>query len=80
MEMWIKLEEEHWHEHVPKLAETMHEVKLTVLWSKIVQTDRTLPNNKPDIIIRDNEEGKYMLIYVAISGDKMWLRKNPRIF
>ena len=26
--------------------------------------------NKPDIIIRDNEKGTYMLIYVAISGDR----------
>jgi hypothetical protein len=27
--------------------------------------------NKPDIIIRDNENGKCMLIDVAISGDRM---------
>jgi hypothetical protein len=32
-----------------------------------VQTDRRIPNNKPDIIIRDNEKGTSMLIYVAIS-------------
>jgi hypothetical protein len=43
--MWIKLEKEHWYEHVPKLSEARQEVKLTVLWSKIVQTDRTIPNN-----------------------------------
>jgi hypothetical protein len=35
-----------------------------------VQTDRTIPNNKPDIIILDNEKGKYKLIDVAIPGDK----------
>jgi len=35
-----------------------------------VQTDRTIPNNKPDITIRDNEKGTCMLIDVAISGDK----------
>jgi hypothetical protein len=34
-----------------------------------VETHRTIPNNKPDIIIHDNEKGTYMLIYVAISGD-----------
>ena len=27
------------------------------LWNQQVQTDRTIPNNKPDIIIRDNEKG-----------------------
>jgi len=48
--MWIKLEKEHWCELVPKLAERRHEVKLTVLWNKIVQTDRTVPNNKTDIL------------------------------
>ena len=36
--MWIKLEKENWYEHVPKVAEKGHEVKLTVLWNKIVQT------------------------------------------
>ena len=35
-----------------------------------MQTDRTIPNNKPDIIIRDNEKGPCMLIDVAISGDR----------
>jgi len=40
-----------------------------MLWNQQVQTDRTIPNNKPDIIIRDNEKGTCMLIDVAISGD-----------
>jgi hypothetical protein len=35
-----------------------------------VQTDRTIPNNKPDIIIGDNEKGTCMLIDVAISRDR----------
>jgi hypothetical protein len=34
-----------------------------------VQTDRTIPNNKPDIIIWDNEKGTCMLIDVVILGD-----------
>jgi hypothetical protein len=41
-----------------------------------VQTDRTLPNNKPDIIIRDNEKGTCMLIDVAISGDRYVIKKE----
>ena len=40
------------------------------MWNQQVQTDRTIPNNKPDIIIRDNEKGTCMLIDVAISGDR----------
>jgi hypothetical protein len=35
-----------------------------------VQTDRTIPNNKPDIIIRDKEKGTHMPIDVTISGDR----------
>jgi hypothetical protein len=27
------------------------------LWNKELQPDSTIPNNKPDIIIRDNEKG-----------------------
>jgi hypothetical protein len=33
--------------------------------------DRTIPNNKPDIIISDNEHRTCMLIDVAISGTEM---------
>jgi hypothetical protein len=35
-----------------------------------VQTDRTIPSNKPDIIIRDNENRTCILIDIAISGDR----------
>jgi len=31
--------------------------------------NETTPNNKPDIIIRDNQKGTCMLTDVAISGD-----------
>ena len=46
------------------------------MWSQQVQTDRTVPNNKPDIIIRDNEKGTCMLIVVAISGDRNVIKKE----
>jgi hypothetical protein len=41
-----------------------------------VQTHRTVHNNKPDIIIRDNEEGTRTLIDVAISGDGNVIKKG----
>jgi len=50
--------------------------KVTILWNQQVQTDRTIPNNKPDIIIRDNEKGTCMLIVVAISGDRNVIKKE----
>jgi hypothetical protein len=35
-----------------------------------VQADRTITNNKLDIIMRDNEVGTCMLIEIAISRDR----------
>ena len=46
------------------------------MWNQQVQTDRTIPNNKPDIIIRDIEKGTCMLIDVAISGDRNVIKKE----
>jgi len=46
------------------------------MWNQKVQTDRTIPNSKPDIIIRDNEKSTCMLIDAAISGDRNVLKKE----
>jgi len=46
------------------------------LWNQKIQTDRSIPNNKPDIAIRDNEKGTCMLIDVAISGDRNVIKKE----
>ena len=45
---------------MPNTAETSQGGKVTVLCNQKLQTDRTNPNNKPDIIIRDNEKGTCM--------------------
>jgi hypothetical protein len=66
----------HWYDHVPKSVETTQGGKVTILWNQQVQTDRTIPSNKPDIIIRGNEKGTCMLIDVAISGDRNVIRKE----
>jgi len=60
-ETGVQLDKKHWYEHVPKSIETGQGGKVTVLWNQQVQTDRTIPNNKPDIIIRDNEKRICML-------------------
>ena len=59
-EKGVKLDSEHSYEHVPTLVETSPERKVTVLWSKQVRSDRTIPNNKPDIIIRDNKKMEHV--------------------
>ena len=55
-ETGVQLDKKHWYEHVPKSVETGQGGNVTILWNQQVQTDRTIPNNKPDIIIRDNEK------------------------
>jgi hypothetical protein len=41
-----------------------------------VQTDRTIPNSKPNIIIGDNEKGTCMLIDIANPGDRNVIKKE----
>ena len=59
--MGIKLYKEHRYEQVPKLVETSHEGTKT-LRNQQMRTDRTIPNNKPEVIIRNNEKGTCVLI------------------
>ena len=75
-ETGVQLDKKHWYEHVPKSVETSQGGKVTILWNQQVQTDRTIPNNKSDIIIRDNEAGTCMLIDVAISGVRNMIKKE----
>jgi len=61
---------------VPKSVETSQGGKVTILWNQQIQTGRTIPNNKPDITIRDNEKGTCMLIEIAISGERNVIKKE----
>jgi urocanate hydratase len=75
-ETGIKLDNEHWYEHVPKSVGKFHKGKVIMLQNQQVRIAITIPNHKPDIIIRDNEEGTGMFIDVAISGDRNVIRKE----
>jgi hypothetical protein len=59
-----------------KSAEASQEGKVNILWNQQMQTDRTIPKSKPDIIIRDNEKGTCMTIDVAIPGDRNVIKKE----
>ena len=41
-----------------------------------MKTDRTAPNNKPDIIIPDNEKGTCLQIDTAFSGYGNMIKKE----
>ena len=72
-EIGVKLDNENWYDHVPKSVRTNRAGK--VLWNQQVQTDRTFPNNKPDIIICDIEKGTCRQLYI-ISGDRNVIKKE----
>ena len=75
-ETGAQLDKKRWYEYVPKSVELSQGGKVIIMWNQQVQTDRTIPNNKPDIIIRDNEKGTCMLIDVTISGDGNAIKKE----
>jgi hypothetical protein len=50
--------------------------KVTILWNQQVQTDRTIPNNQPDIVICGNKKRTCMLINVAIPGGRNVIQKE----
>jgi hypothetical protein len=76
----VQLDKNHWYEHIPTSVETGQGGKVTVMWNQQVQTDRTIPNNKPDITIRDDEKRTCMFIDTAISGNRNVILKKPRRF
>ena len=58
-----------------KSEEINQEGKVTILWNQQVRTDITIPNNKPDIIMRHDKKGTRVLIDVAIPGDRNMIKK-----
>jgi hypothetical protein len=65
IEVRVKTDNKYWYDHVPKSVETSHEGKITILWNQKVRTDSTIANNKPDIIMCDNNKGTSMFIFAA---------------
>ena len=75
-EIELQLDIKHRCDCVPILVETGHEGEVTILWNQQVQTDRTSPSNKPDIIIRDNKKETCLSIDAEISGDRNVIKKE----
>ena len=51
-------------------------ITATIIITTITIRTTTIPNNKPDIIIQDNEVGTCMLIDVGITGDRNVIKKE----
>ena len=74
-EIGVKLDNKQWYNRIPKSVKKSDEVKVTTLWNQHVRTDRTIPNNKLDII-HDNKKGTSMSVDVAICGDRYVIKKE----
>ena len=57
-----KLDNKHRYDHAPKSVETSHDGKVTILWNQEAWNNRTIPDNKQDIIIRNDKQGTSMLM------------------
>jgi hypothetical protein len=72
----INITNEHSYEPVSKLVETRHEGNVIILWTQYVPTNRTILNNKLDIIIYDNKKRRCVTIGVAISEGRNVIKKD----
>jgi hypothetical protein len=50
--------------------------KPTIVRNQQTQTDEITPNNKPDVIIRDNKNVTFLLNGTAISEDRDVIKKE----
>ena len=63
----IEVQAQHWYEHKPDRV--MENDQVTVLWDSQVHTDRHIPCNKPDIVIKEKKTDTCLLIDVAVPSD-----------
>ena len=72
--LWVQVNNE------PKLVGRSNEGKVpTVLWNEQMQTDATIRNNKPVIVIRVDKKGTCVLIEVVISGGRNAMKEAEKI-
>ena len=56
--------EEKWYEHEPQTVTERDNI--TILWDMPIQTDREIKANRPDIVIKDQQEKSCLLIDMSI--------------
>ena len=63
-----------WYDHQLRAVEENESTK--ILWGFSVQTDHTIPHNKPDIVIVDERTNEATIIDVAIPNDHNLAQKR----
>jgi hypothetical protein len=77
-EIRVQSDNEQRYDGVPKLVETGHDGTVTIVWGQQVQTDTTIADNKPNILIRDYEKGTRLLIDGDRPGDRNVVNKDTQ--
>ena len=65
---------EKWYNHEPKTV--TENDRCTILWDLSINTDRRIPANRPDIVIKDQMEKKCYLIDMSVPGDSNVIAKE----
>ncbi|KAI5721426.1 hypothetical protein M8J77_020648 [Diaphorina citri] len=63
-----------WYEHEPKPVVTNEEI--TIIYDQQIHTDRTVPANKPDIVVKNVKDKKCVLIDVSVPCDANLISKE----
>jgi hypothetical protein len=58
------------------MVETSHDSTVNTVWRQQEQTDTTVTDNKPNILIRDYEKWTRLLIDSDMAGDKNVVNKD----
>jgi hypothetical protein len=66
---------EHWYDHEPEMV-TSKGNSVTILWDFPIQTDRTILANRPDIVVKDQENKVCHMIDVTVPIDKNICKKK----
>ena len=45
-----------------------------------MQIDETIPSNEAVVVMHDNENGPYLLIYITVGGDRNAMKKEAEKF
>ena len=59
---------EKWYDHQPQPV--TEKENITVLWDFSISTDKTIKANRPDIVIKNNNTKKCLLIDMTIPSDR----------
>jgi hypothetical protein len=73
---WGKISQETLVRPCTAICVSSYKGKVNIVQNKQVQTDTTVLNNEPDIMIRDNERGICMLINVGIAEDRNVIKQK----